>query len=74
MSWKYRIQDSFEKISQLLFSHLKADEEASLSIDAEDSEFIRFNKGKFAKPPQLSKLKPTSSCRLKIKCQKPQSP
>ncbi len=46
MSWKYKIQESFEKNSKILFSNLKGEEEVSLSLDAEESEFVRFNKSK----------------------------
>ncbi len=45
MSWKYKIQESFEKNSKILFANLKGDEEVSLSLDAEESDFVRFNKG-----------------------------
>lgn len=45
MSWKYKIQESFDKNSKILFSNLKTGEEASLSLDAEESDFVRFSKG-----------------------------
>lgn len=44
MSWKYKIQESFEKNSSLLFKALHVDEEVNLSLDAEESDFVRFNK------------------------------
>lgn len=46
MRWKNLIQESFTKNSKLLFENLKGDEQASLSLDAEDSQFVRFSKGK----------------------------
>jgi predicted Zn-dependent protease len=46
MSWKQKIQESLEKNSKILFASLRDDEEASLALEAEDSEFVRFNKGK----------------------------
>jgi predicted Zn-dependent protease len=46
MSWKNKIQESFQKSSETVFSQLRLGEEASLSLDAEESDFVRFNKGK----------------------------
>lgn len=46
MSWKEKIKTSFEKNSDLLFKALQPGEEATLNLSAEDSDFVRFNKGK----------------------------
>lgn len=46
MSWKNQIQETFAKNSKILFESLKGDEQASLSLNAEDSQFVRLNKGK----------------------------
>lgn len=45
MSWKELIKTSFEKNSQLLFQALQPGEEATLNLHAEDSDFVRFNRG-----------------------------
>ncbi len=70
MSWKYKIQESFEKNSKILFENLKGDEEVSLSLDAEESDFVRFNKGKVRQTTSVEQAQASMLVQTKTKLAK----
>lgn len=46
MSWKLKVQESFEKNAKLALTTLPANMQASYSLEAEASDFVRFSKSK----------------------------
>ena len=70
MSWKFKIQETFEKNSKLIFANLKGDEEASLSLDAEESDFVRFNKGKVRQTTSVEQAQVSLIVKTKTKMAK----
>ena len=70
MSWKFKIQESFEKNSKLVFENLQGDEEASLSLDAEESDFVRFNKGKVRQTTSVEQAQASLILQTKTKMSK----
>jgi predicted Zn-dependent protease len=70
MSWKIKIQESFEKNSKVIFSQLKGDEVVSLSLLAEESEFVRFNKGKIRQATAVEQAQVTLIIQTKTKMTK----
>ncbi len=46
MSFSDRLEAHFEKLSQSIFSTLRSDEELNITLNAEQSDFVRFNRAK----------------------------
>jgi len=70
MSWKSRIQESFEKNSKECFTALAPGEELTISLEGEHSDFVRFNRSRVRQATSVEQAQVTLSLQTATKLNK----
>ncbi|MFN8790975.1 MAG: metallopeptidase TldD-related protein [Bdellovibrionales bacterium] len=70
MTWKNRIQDSFEKNTKECFSSLAVGEELTISLGGEHSDFVRFNRSRVRQATSVEQAQVTLSLQTATKLNK----